>query len=665
MADVLLNVLDALVAVLATDAVAIADGDGRLDDAAAHLGTNGTVRLDRVDRPQAVARDARLVVARLGDTTPWADVAHAVTLFVGTDAIALDSREHADLGRLLDEYSDALVVALQEQIALQADQIVALRAQLAERPEVPAVGTALALAPGAATEDAPVPVVPLPDEPLPVRLETSAERRFAGFFAPDTLLAALGWPDAQELDLGRALPIDRRPPGDAEALRVVIACGSASGLLRTSWSILHRATQATAVDIELPPGADDVVRRAAHAIATVGPDIRVLPYGTPTPGAIRLTAGQFVLPGWPQEAPHPRRLAFVLAGVAPGGSGGSHSVLQEALGLRALDIDVRVFVPTAAIERVRALYPEAATILTAYASTAALADAASGLDALIATEYTTVPPVVAAARRSGALPAYYVQDYEPLFAADESGRADAAVLSYRADPELRLFAKTHWVRNVVTALHGVPVELVTPSIDTSVFHPAGRRPAGSDAVVRVAAMVRPRTPRRRPLATVRLLEALRAELGAEVEIVTFGCDDAELLALTATGDAAWEHLGLTTRGETADLLRRSDVFVDLSVYQAFGRTGCEAMACGAVPVLPVHGGTAQYARDGVNALLVDGGDADRTLAETLALVRDGPRLRLLAEAGVRTTAHFTIEAAARSWADALGAAIASRPSDRG
>ena len=52
--------------------------------------------------------------------------------------------------------------------------------------------------------------------------------------------------------------------------------------------------------------------------------------------------------------------------------------------------------------------------------------------------------------------------------------------------------------------------------------------------------------------------------------------------------------GTLKRQEVADLLGRCDVFIDLSDYQAFGRTALEAMACGCTSVVPMHGGAEEY-----------------------------------------------------------------------
>ena len=53
------------------------------------------------------------------------------------------------------------------------------------------------------------------------------------------------------------------------------------------------------------------------------------------------------------------------------------------------------------------------------------------------------------------------------------------------------------------------------------------------------------------------------------------------------------------------LLRKSHLFIDLSDYQAFGRTGLEAMACGCVSLVPVFGGTDEYIKHNENGFAVD------------------------------------------------------------
>jgi glycosyltransferase involved in cell wall biosynthesis len=285
----------------------------------------------------------------------------------------------------------------------------------------------------------------------------------------------------------------------------------------------------------------------------------------------------------------------------------------------------------------------------------------------VATEH---PSLAILQRLSEARPellcAYYVQDYEPLFAAPESARFDRAFLSYRAIPGQLLFAKTHWLRNVVTALHGVSVAKVRPSLDRELFHAQGREE--EEGVVRVAAMVRPRTPRRRPAATVQALATIRRQLGAAVRTVTFGCDaDAYAAVVGELGsDAAGElgagdeHVGLLRREQVAELMRRCDIFIDASAYQAFGRSGLEAMACGAVPFLPALGGVSEYAEQGRNAVIFRDDRPEAIAEAVLALAGDRARLLRLREGGLATVRDFSIRRAAQTQLDLFTAGLSRR-----
>ena len=77
-------------------------------------------------------------------------------------------------------------------------------------------------------------------------------------------------------------------------------------------------------------------------------------------------------------------------------------------------------------------------------------------------------------RRQDFLPAYYVQDYEPLFNPKGSARADRALLSYRQLPGVVHFAKTHWLSNLLTAHADISVLKVAPGLDRRVYHARGR-----------------------------------------------------------------------------------------------------------------------------------------------------------------------------------------------
>ena len=129
-------------------------------------------------------------------------------------------------------------------------------------------------------------------------------------------------------------------------------------------------------------------------------------------------------------------------------------------------------------------------------------------------------------------------------------------------------------------------------------------------------------------------------------MTTFGCEPAAFAKLGAS--AAIDHRGLLSRDAVADLLRDADVFLDCSWYQAFGRTGLEAMSCGATAVLPRIGGATEFARDGENCLLTDTWDVETTTAAVSRLVDDRALLARLQDEAVATAAGYSALRAALS-----------------
>ncbi len=367
------------------------------------------------------------------------------------------------------------------------------------------------------------------------------------------------------------------------------------------------------------------------------------------------------------SAEPPPSVAYLLPGLPPEGSGGSHSLVQEARGLRGLGADTRICIPAESLETATALYGNGDDLFATYRddsmalglSDCSVLDAVGRADVVVATEYPSVDLLVRLAQeRPEILCAYYVQDYEPLFAPPQSARSDRALLSYRAIPSQILFAKTNWLGNVVRELHGVPVAKVRPSLDRELFHAHGR--LESTDVLRVAAMIRPRTPRRRPAATLDALAAIDGALGEGVEILTFGCDQDSFARLAGHVVPGIVHLGLLSRREVSELMRRCEVFIDASAYQAFGRTGLEAMACGAVPVLPALGGVHEYAIHDHNAVILADGSPEAIADAVIDLALDSARLQEMRLAGVLAAQDFSVEGAARSQLDLFSAAVHRR-----
>ena len=108
------------------------------------------------------------------------------------------------------------------------------------------------------------------------------------------------------------------------------------------------------------------------------------------------------------------------------------------------------------------------------------------------------------------------------------------------------------------------------------------------------------------------------------------------------------HLGLLSRQEVAELLRQSDVFLDMSVYQAFGRTALEAMACGATAVVPAVGGVWEFVEHERNALAVDTLSPEGALQALGTLVSDRELLKQLKANALTTASRYSAIRAALS-----------------
>lgn len=347
-------------------------------------------------------------------------------------------------------------------------------------------------------------------------------------------------------------------------------------------------------------------------------------------------------------------IMFVLP--VSGGSGGAHSVMQEADAMRALGIEAIVAANEDNAPRLRRAYRDLASIqnhVVAYRGP-------EGLSALI----TEIAPdvVVATTNQSvhvlaGALEygnhhsqrtAYYVQDYEPLFYAKDSADWLTAYRSYGLIPGMIHFAKTRWLQEVVQNNHRIQVAKVKASIDHKVYYPRLGERAESTGKLRIVAMLRPATPRRAPRRTVRIVNRIAHEFKDRVTVTTFGCtlDELKAQSLRLTGV---EHLGVLSRDDVGDMFRSTDLFLDLSDFQAFGRTALEAMSCGATALVPAHGGAYEFAQDGRNAFIVDTRDDEAILTAVRDFLAMSPfERREMMMLGVETGYGYSPERAALS-----------------
>ncbi len=342
------------------------------------------------------------------------------------------------------------------------------------------------------------------------------------------------------------------------------------------------------------------------------------------------------------------RVIFVLP--SRGSNGGANSIVQECAGLVRLGCQVGLAINTANLAQFHTNYPDLqaqGVSVGGYANPRELAELMAGFNIVVATVYISVRDIRDAISASG-LPikmAYYVQDYEPLFEAVDTPGWKRAFQSY-ALVSGPLFAKTSWLQNMVYQNHGISVAKVAPSLDHEAFYPDVAR---TPEKLTIGAMLRPHTPRRAPHRTLRIMNRLSRELGSEVNFKVFGCSPEHIHAYGLELPENCESLGILKRTDVPPLMRSLDMFLDLSDYQAFGRTGLESMACGCVPLVPLLGGTSEYARHRDNAFVVDTRADDEICAAAIEYVgmkaRQQQDMRIR---GLETASEFTVHKAALS-----------------
>lgn len=345
-----------------------------------------------------------------------------------------------------------------------------------------------------------------------------------------------------------------------------------------------------------------------------------------------------------------KKIGFVL--LTRGGNGGANSVCQEVIGMRKLGADAYVINTSNYREAFSENYPELKKYTYYYkkGSTEDLYEKTKDFDILIATIFTSVAVISDVMKLNPRIkPAYYIQDYETLFFEKEDIMYREAFNSYTLIPENCLFAKTNWLVNTVSLNHHISVKKVVPSIDNRIYNPYLIKSKSNGGKFKVAAMVRPRTPRRNPEGTLNVLKMLKNQFGDKLDIVIFGCSESELEPFGELCRFEYQNLGVLKKGEVAGLLAESDIFIDMSYYQAFGRTGLEGMCYGCVPVLPKEGGTDEYAIHNVNAIVVDTNNDKAVLEDVSRIISEPGKIQSMQHEAISTARKYCVLTA--SWSE--------------
>ncbi|WP_071517599.1 glycosyltransferase [Geitlerinema sp. PCC 9228] len=324
-----------------------------------------------------------------------------------------------------------------------------------------------------------------------------------------------------------------------------------------------------------------------------------------------------------------KRVLFLLPISEPGGGG--NLVLQAAQAMQEMGVDARIANWTHMQAGFERGYPDLPVPVVYAEGPQELGKILPKFDAVVATLYASVEWMDALDRfPNQTVKAYYILDFEPYFFSPGSAEYKRAWNSYTRYRDLVRITKTPWNRDEVKKHIGVDCALIGPSANVDLFRPRPFQQLRQEnsllrhgsAKVRIAAMIRPSTPRRNPRFTMEVLREIDRRFGGDVDIVLFGCLSEDPRFQELPHDFTWRHAGMLKRRQVAALMNEADIFVDFSKFQALGVTALEAMLCGTAVVVPRRGGSVSFVRDGENGLVVDSESHEDCVAAVSRLVGD-------------------------------------------
>lgn len=342
---------------------------------------------------------------------------------------------------------------------------------------------------------------------------------------------------------------------------------------------------------------------------------------------------------------HQLKILFLLP--VKGGGGGAHSVVQEVEAMQKIGVNAKIAIKEIDIEKYQHNYAHIRkfeNVFVPYKSNDELVSIASHFNVVIATIFKSVNILKKIITRfPNIMPAYYIQDYEPNFF--EPGSADYKIAydSYLSIPNIYCFAKTEWIIKKVEDSHGIKVNKVSPSIDHTTYKPHSYK---EKKLFTISAMIRPQTPYRGAARSMRVLQDIKNKHGSNVEVKIFGCEKNNEFLNDFLFD--YQNYGILKREEVSTLLASSDLFLDLSDYQAFGRTALEAMACGCATIITKYGGIREYSRHRENTILVDPFDETSISKEIEIFIKNPAVLSKIKNTGLLTASDYNPHKAAIS-----------------
>lgn len=245
-------------------------------------------------------------------------------------------------------------------------------------------------------------------------------------------------------------------------------------------------------------------------------------------------------------------------------------MVQEVTEMRRLGMDANIAVRKVDLTHLRDLYQDIDDVNGIFIGfeNDNLIHISEKFDVVVATIFTSVSLLKKIIDvNPHILPAYYAQDYEPMFFPEESDNWHVARESYTLIPNSLVFAKTHWIADKIKQEHSVKVFKVSPSIDHSTYKPTKKV---DDNFIHISAMIRPQTPRRGAERTMRLFSRLAKIHKDKIIFHLFGCESNDERFKSLQCDFEFENRGILKRPEVASLLSQ---VISLLIFLIIRRLG--------------------------------------------------------------------------------------------
>jgi GT2 family glycosyltransferase/glycosyltransferase involved in cell wall biosynthesis len=229
------------------------------------------------------------------------------------------------------------------------------------------------------------------------------------------------------------------------------------------------------------------------------------------------------------------------------------------------------------------------------------------------------------------VPFYYIQDYESWFYPEGDKMRQKVIESYSYAPNR--IVKSDWLLNMLKR-YDYDAYKIHLGLNLDIFYPRNERK--DRPPYRIVGIVLPDKPRR----GFEELVSVFAELYGrrkDVEFVFFGTNDLS----GYTFPFPYINYGeVWDQNKVAEIYSSCHVAVDTSLFQGFGRLGLEAMACGTPAVLPKTGGITEYAKDGINCLMVNSENPQAVVDAIESILGNSSLRRKLVSEGKKTAQKF-------------------------